>query len=507
MSSSQNEKKNSNVEMGEASLRLSRRSAEKETSRTSAEMLAIPSSYALSISAEGNKSLSDAAPLVGTDTAPVHVPEVLAQHSGSSTTPLPILDKGQVMESMPPPLDRKEIVLGLSAPSATPLPKTRNRNGAATETAKKRRCSKGAEGEPSGPLPQYRAKFISLIDGMISDCGLQVELLTEGLAESLEALKRIEATLKSTEDAHAAETSQLEVQVSGLERDLGKSASALFRMKKEKKGKASEVPRLQRQIHSQEEPRTREPAGTVIPRDEFHARLTRMAVLFDSLMAVRKKDLALAGIKGGLGEIQLLKGELVPTLDSAEARLLSHKEELMASKGDFDSILSLLKSECTLTPCLEETEGQGRAAEEGEGDAVKRGDDEVAEGGDGDAVPSSDEVEDEGGASRSAYEGEGVSCRLIPPPDDHCIHRLLSTRVYVVFGFMRRLVKTSSKAGFRARPRFTLGLRLCDDKSTFVLPVCDFNLIRTDIKSANCYRLILLVLIRIELPPNAVWRC
>ncbi|KAF3600758.1 hypothetical protein F2Q69_00035849 [Brassica cretica] len=69
----------------------------------------------------------------------------------------------------------------------------------------------------------------------------------------------------------------------------------------------------------------------------------------------------------------------------------------MASEGDFDSILSLLKSECTLTQCLEETEGQGRAAEEGE-----RGDGEVAEGGDGDAVPSSDEVEDEGGAPRSA---------------------------------------------------------------------------------------------------------
>ncbi|KAF2595426.1 hypothetical protein F2Q70_00044784 [Brassica cretica] len=125
-----------------------------------------------------------------------------------------------------------------------------------------------------------------------------------------------------------------------------------------------------RQIQSQEEPRTRELAGTVVPRDEFHARLTRMAVLFDSLMAVRKKDLALASIEGGLGEIQLLKGEAVPTLDSEEARLLSHKEELMAS--------------------------------EGEGDEVERGDGEVAEGGDGDAVPSSDEVEDEGGAPRSA---------------------------------------------------------------------------------------------------------
>ncbi|KAL0688477.1 hypothetical protein Bca4012_088154 [Brassica carinata] len=363
--------------------RLSRRSAGKETSRTSAEMSAIPSSSALSFSAEGNKSQSDVAPLVGTDTAPVQVSEVLAQPSGSSTTPVPILERGQVMDSMPPPLDRKEIVLGLPAPSAAPLPKGRKRNGAATETAKKRRCSKGAEGEPSGPLSQYRAKFISLIDEMISDCGSEVERLTEGLVESREALKQIEATLKSTEDAHAAETSQLEVQ-------------------RAKKAQASEVRRLQRQIQSQEEQRTREPAGTVVPRDEFHARVTWMAVLFDSLMAVRKKDLALAGIEGGLGEIQLLKGEAVPTLDYEEARLLSHKEELMASEGDFDSILSLLKSECTLTPCLEETEGQGRAAEEGEGNAVERGDGEVAEGGDGNAVPSSDEAEDESGAPRSS---------------------------------------------------------------------------------------------------------
>ncbi|WZZ44845.1 hypothetical protein YC2023_041104 [Brassica napus] len=261
MSSSQNKKKNSDVEMGEATPvlpilaiheatltfvagflsfkeRLSRRNAEKETSLTSAEMSAIPSSSALSISTEGNKSLSDDAPLVLTDTVPVQVPEVLAQPSGSSTTPVPIPEKGQVMESMPPPLDRKEIVLGLPAPSA------------ATETAKKRRCSKVAEGEPSGPLLQYRAKvrfrktnflvgyfviqlfrllfrsqFILLIYGMISDCGSEVERLTEGLAESREALKRIETTLKSTEDAHAAATSQLEFQFSSLERDLGKSAS------------------------------------------------------------------------------------------------------------------------------------------------------------------------------------------------------------------------------------------------------------------------------------------
>ncbi|KAL0734302.1 hypothetical protein Bca4012_010512 [Brassica carinata] len=105
------------------------------------------------------------------------------------------------------------------------------------------------------------------------------------------------ATLKTSEDAHAAETSQLETRVNDLERDLGKSASALFKMKKERRAKASEVRRLQREIHNQEEPRTRESAGTVVPRDEFCARLMRMA-LFDSLMTVRKKDLALAGVEG-----------------------------------------------------------------------------------------------------------------------------------------------------------------------------------------------------------------
>ena len=69
---------------------------------------------------------------------------------------------------------------------------------------------------------------------------------------------------------------------------------------------------------------------------------------------------------------------------------------MKASDGDFDSILSQLQFECTLTPCSGETEGQGPAAEEG-GDVVSgRGNDEAAEGGVG------CEVEDEGSAPRSA---------------------------------------------------------------------------------------------------------
>ncbi|KAF2594505.1 hypothetical protein F2Q70_00043207 [Brassica cretica] len=190
--------------------------------------------------------------------------------------------------------------------------------------------------------------------------------------------------------ARAAELSQLEVRVSNLERDLGKSASALFKLKKEKKSKASEVRRLQREIQNREESRT------VVSRDDFHARLTRMAVLFDSLMAIHEKDLALASFEGSLNEIHLLKGDMVPTLDSEETRLLSHMEELTASDGDFDSILSQLQFECTLTPCSGETEGHGPVAEEGGDVASARGNDEAAEGGNG------CEVEDEGSAPRSA---------------------------------------------------------------------------------------------------------
>ncbi|KAF3548452.1 hypothetical protein DY000_02008037 [Brassica cretica] len=383
MSSSPSETKSSDVEMGEANSalpnsamheatptfiagflpvkeRLSRRSAEKEGGRIQPEVPAILSSPAMSTSAGGNKS------------------------------PVPAPREEKATELMPQSLDRKEIVLGLPAFSAVPLTKSCKRTGAATETVKKRRCTTGAEGEPSKPLSQHRAKFISLIDGMLSDCGSEIDRSTRGLDESQEALKQAEAALKYTEAARAAELSQLEVRVSDLEWDLRKSASALFKLKKEKKSEASKVRRLQREIQNREESRT------VVSRDDFHARLTRMSVLFDSLMAVHEKDLALASVERSLNEIHLLKGDMVPILDSEETKLLSRKEELKASDGVFDSIFPQLQFECTHTPCSGETEGHGPMAEEGGDVASGRGNDEAAEGGNG------CEVEDEGSAPRSA---------------------------------------------------------------------------------------------------------
>ncbi|KAF2572216.1 hypothetical protein F2Q70_00002112 [Brassica cretica] len=137
---------------------LSRRSAEKEGGRIQPEVPAILSLPAMSTSAGGNKSPGDATPLAESAMVPVQVPEVSAQPSGSSTTPVPAPKEEKATELMPPPLDRKEIVLGLPASSAAPLTKSRKRTGAATETVKKRRCTAGAEGEPSGPLSQHRAK-------------------------------------------------------------------------------------------------------------------------------------------------------------------------------------------------------------------------------------------------------------------------------------------------------------------------------------------------------------
>ncbi|KAF2584919.1 hypothetical protein F2Q70_00037038 [Brassica cretica] len=181
MSSSPSEKKSSDVEMGEANSalptpamhgatptfiagflsfkeRLSRRSAEKEGGRIQPEMPAILSSPAMSTSAGGNKSPGDATPLAESAMVPVQVTEVSAQPSGSSTTPVPAPKEEKATKLMPPPLDRKEIVLRLPASSAALLTNIRKRTGAATETVKKRRCTAGAEGEPSGPLSQHRAK-------------------------------------------------------------------------------------------------------------------------------------------------------------------------------------------------------------------------------------------------------------------------------------------------------------------------------------------------------------
>ncbi|KAL0715382.1 hypothetical protein Bca4012_064704 [Brassica carinata] len=193
----------------------------------------------------------------------------------------------------------------------------------------------------------------------------------------------------------------LRFRISDLERDLGKTASSLLKVKKEKKRKSSEVRCLQQKIQTREEMDAHRSSEVADTRDDFFGHLTRMAILFESLIAVRKRGLALAGIEGSLRELELLRGNEAPSLDSEEARLSSCKGEWATSEGDFDSILAGLQAECTLAPTSEDSEDQERAGEDCEAGADEAGSGGATEGGDGEAVPFAGEFEDEGDAPGS----------------------------------------------------------------------------------------------------------
>ncbi|KAF3538108.1 hypothetical protein F2Q69_00022160 [Brassica cretica] len=236
MSSSHGDKRSSDVAMGEATSlapiptspieapacvadhlsfreRLVRRQAEKEQVRAGAEF---PSSSALAIApGSGTEVLTprDAGSLAGSG-----VPEASALPAGSSTTPILVEDKERPADSMPPPPARKEIVLALHAPSVFQVAQPKGR---------KRKFSKGGDGESSQQggssiASGLRGKFMSLIDGMISECGSEASRLAEELLE-----------------------------LQGRDRDLGKPASSLLKEKKARKAKSSEVRRLQRQIEGE----------------------------------------------------------------------------------------------------------------------------------------------------------------------------------------------------------------------------------------------------------------
>ncbi|KAF3564316.1 hypothetical protein DY000_02015846 [Brassica cretica] len=142
--------------------------------------------------------------------ADASVPEVEFQPSGSSTTPVHVVDAEPIHESMPPPPANIVIVLGLPAPSVIPaaMPKSRKRPSANPDVAKKRRYTKDSEAAPlpakasgSGLASRHRAKlyFVSLIDEMISECGSEFERLAKELAESRERSSQLEGKLKVIE--------------------------------------------------------------------------------------------------------------------------------------------------------------------------------------------------------------------------------------------------------------------------------------------------------------------
>uniref|UniRef100_M4FB09 Uncharacterized protein n=1 Tax=Brassica campestris TaxID=3711 RepID=M4FB09_BRACM len=303
--------------------------------------------------------------------------DVLAQPSGSSTTPVPTDDKEQATESVPPPPSRRGIFLALRAPSATPV---------APPKDQKRRCTRGNNGESSQQggsslVSGHRAKFVSLIDELINECGSEAERLSKELSKSQEKSSQLETKLTDNEDTHSAEVSRLEVQIGGLERDLGKTASSLLKEKQSRKAKPSEVRRLQNQIQSEEGSKSRdaEMAADVL-RAEFQARLAKITVFLDSLVTVHDRDLGLANVDGRISEAQLFKIEEILSPLAEEARLLIRKEELATVDGDFGLILTVAKLECGSLPCPGEPEGHDPAAGEDEGGAVPSLDEVVVEG-------------------------------------------------------------------------------------------------------------------------------
>ena len=229
----------------------------------------------------------------------------------------------------------------------------------------------------------HRSQFISLIDGMISECGSETSRLSGELVELQGRWSETEAMLTAVEDSHSAKVSKLEVAIGELERDLGKTASSLLKEKKARKAKSSEVRRLQRQIESDAGLARRGiQEATDALRAEFQARLAKISASLGSLECIRSMDLALATIEGGMAVVRSFQSETPPTLEAEEARLSGCKGDMAAEDGDFDLILADLKSACFLPTCSEDPEGK---------------DPMVGENGCG-AAPGSDEAAGEEGA-------------------------------------------------------------------------------------------------------------
>ncbi|KAF3515633.1 hypothetical protein DY000_02060222 [Brassica cretica] len=368
MSSSHGDKRSSDVEKGEAISpacvadhlsfreRLVRRQAEKEHVRAGAEF---PSSSTLAIApGHGTEVVT---PLDTGTLAGSVVPDALDLPAGSSTTPILVEDKERAADSMPPPPARKEIVLVLRASSVVPVAHPKGR---------KRRFTKGGDGQR---IPNFLlvSQFMSLIDGMISECGSETSRLTGELLELQGRWSETKAMLTAVKDSHSMKVSKLEVAIGELERDLGKTASSLLKEKKARKAKSLEVRRLQLQIEGDTglaSRRIREAKDAL--RSEFQARLAKISAFLGSLKCIRNKDLALVTIEGGMAVVQSFQSETPPTLEAEEVRLFGCKGDLAVVDGDFDLILADLKSACFLPTCSEGPEGKDLVLGEGGGDAA-----------------------------------------------------------------------------------------------------------------------------------------
>ncbi|KAF3502265.1 hypothetical protein F2Q69_00044180 [Brassica cretica] len=341
MSSSQGDKRSSDVEMGEATSKAP----------VSASSIEAPSSSALAVAPTHGFEIQ--VPLdVGNqvETSVLCVPDASAQPTGSSTTPILLEDKEKAAESMPPPPARKEIILALRAPIAAPVVQPKGR---------KRWCTTGNDGESSQQrglnlATGLRGKFVSLIDGMISECGSEASHLARDLTEMQGKWSESEAMLKAIEGSHSAKVSKLEAEIGELERDIGMMASSLLEEKKARKAKSSEVRRLQHQIDSDEGSTSRavqEAKDTL--RVEFKAHLAKISDFLGSLECIRSRDFALANVEGGMAVVRALQSETPPSLQAEETRLFDRKGDLAVVDGDFDLVQ---KTQCGKIPWSRKSE-------------------------------------------------------------------------------------------------------------------------------------------------------
>ncbi|KAF3593665.1 hypothetical protein DY000_02022316 [Brassica cretica] len=208
------------------------------------------------------------------------IPDALALPAGSSTTPILVEDKERAADSKPPPPARKEIILALRAPSVVPVTQPKGR---------KRKFTKGSDGESSQQggssiASGLHGNFMSLIDGMISECGSETSRLAGELLELQGRQSETEAILTAVKDSPSVKVSKLEVTIGVRERDLGTTASSLLKEKKARKAKSSEVRRLQHQIEGDVGLASR---GIQEAKDallsEFQARLAKISAFLGSL--------------------------------------------------------------------------------------------------------------------------------------------------------------------------------------------------------------------------------
>ncbi|KAJ4885506.1 Uncharacterized protein Rs2_35599 [Raphanus sativus] len=253
--------------------KMERRRAEMESSVAGPSATSVLTSVALTLGSDVALTPDPAVLVLGPDVTPVPIstlpasgpdvslpageivvleqaPDVQARPEGSPFAPIVVSE--DAVEVMPPsPEKKREIVLGLPASNAVPPSRGRSRAGAAGSAKRKgvlgvRKARFRRDYRSIAPryfrenlLPLLSLdshilscdQFVSLIDGMLGDCGLEVTRLSKELDSSRETLKRTEAVLQSIESTHAAQTSTLEARISDLERDLGKTVSSLLKAK------------------------------------------------------------------------------------------------------------------------------------------------------------------------------------------------------------------------------------------------------------------------------------